>query len=441
MTTLFDNPIYAGLYGDTEAAAHLSAEAEIAAMLRFEAALAKVQAAMGIIPTEAGPAISNALSTANITAHDLTAGTTSAGVPVPALVKALRSAVAAPHGQFVHWGATSQDVLDTGLALRLVPLLDMLEDRLLRIVQTLLAQAKAHARTPMAGRTRSQIATPTTLGLRIAQWTAPLARCQTRLVELRPRVLVAHLGGASGNLSILGSQGPEAADRLSDALGLGRTPKPMGTERDGFLDLAHWLSMVTGILSRMAGDLILSGRSEIAELTAGQGGGSSTMPQKSNPVLAETITALARQCAAQVTPMTQALAHHEDRDGAAWATEWTALPQMLLACGAALRHGLTLASSLAPNTVRMTARLAENDAVHAEAMAFALAEQIGLPAAQALMKQAALDQAATGGTLADHVATACLAQGVAAPIVSLDPMLDASEAWIARLSADLGKAL
>ncbi|MDT8343368.1 MAG: lyase family protein, partial [Thermohalobaculum sp.] len=294
-----DDPLLAGLYGDGEVAAHLSAEAQVAALIRFEAALAVVEARLGVIPAAAGPAIAAALQQVSIAPGDLAAGTAAAGVPVPGLVKALRAAVGAPHGAYVHWGATSQDAMDTGLVLRLGAILDILGDRLDRLVDRLAAEAARHAGLAMAGRTRSQIATPTTLGLRIAAWLAPLARCRERLGQMRPRLLVVQLGGASGNLSILGAQGPAAIDALAAELDLHAPAKPWGTERDGLVELANWLAMVSGLLGRIGADLIVMGRSEIAEMAAGEGGGSSTMPQKANPVLAETLVTLARLAAAQ----------------------------------------------------------------------------------------------------------------------------------------------
>jgi 3-carboxy-cis,cis-muconate cycloisomerase len=268
----------------------------------------------------------------------------------------------------------------------------------------------------MAGRTRSQIATPTSFGLRIAGWLAPLARCRDRLRELRPRLMVVQLGGATGNLAVLGDQGIVVMEAVADELGLGCPAKPWHTERDAVVELANWLSMVSGLLGRIGADLILMGRSEIAEVTTGTGGGSSTMPQKQNPVLAETLVALARFNGGQAGLAQQALLHTEERDGTVWAVEWLALPQMLVATAAGLRHAATLAAGLRPRPERMAAAIASGGgAAHAEAMAFALARSMPLSEAQGLVKAAAADQARLGGQLGDRVAALCAERGIPAP--------------------------
>ncbi|MBK0399563.1 hypothetical protein H0I76_10195 [Limibaculum sp. M0105] len=438
MTGVFDDPIFAGLFGDPEVAAHLTPEAEIAAMIRFEVALAIVEARLGIIPSEAGDAIAAALPGVAVEPADLAAGTRSAGVPVPALVAALREAAGAPHGAFIHWGATSQDVWDTGFVLRLVPILGILERRLVALVGRLGDAARTHARLPMAGRTRSQVATPTTLGLRIAGWVAPLGRCLDRLAEMRSRVLAVQLGGASGNLSILGARAPEAMDLLADELGLARVAKPWGTERDGLVELSNWLAMVSGLLARMAGDLVILGRTEIGELFAGEGGGSSTMPQKANPVLPEALIALGRFNAGQAGVMAGTLFHLEDRDGTAWMTEWSVLPQMLVATGAGLAHANELAASLRPCAERMAATMeVAGGAIHAEALAFALARAMPLPEAQAMLKRAARSQAQHGGSLRDHLSPLCAARGVEMPVTDATDAIDNAERLVERLLAGL----
>ncbi len=416
--TAFDSELLGGLYSDAEIATHLGARAEIAAMLRFEAALARVEGRLGVIPAEAGLAISKALDRVTIEPDELGPATTAAGVPVPGLVKILRDRIGSPSGDFVHWGATSQDAMDTGLVLRLRSILDLLEARLHGLVARLAELARRYANLPMAGRTRSQIATPTTFGLRIAGWLAPLARCVERLDELRPRLLVVQLGGATGNLSVLADHGVAAMETLATELGLGCPAKPWHVERDGLVELANWLAMVSGLLGHIGADLIVLGRSEIAEATAGSGGGSSTMPQKANPVLAETLVTLARFNGVQVGLAQQALAQTEERDSTAWAIEWLCLPQMLVATGAGLRHAATLMSDLRVDSARMAAAIETGGgAAHAEALAFALAKHVGLPEAQAILMAAA--RVDGGGSLSDRVQAACAARGV--DLRALDP--------------------
>jgi len=398
----FCSTLTADLFGDEEIAARFSDAAEIAAMIRVEAALARAEGRLGIIPQDAAERISAALEDVVVDPERLRAGFASAGVPVPDLVAALREAVGGEAGAYVHWGATSQDIVDMGLVLRLREVCDVLDARLVRLGDALAEAAELHAELPMAARTRSQIATPTTFGLRIASWLAPLTRCRARLQELRPRLLAVQLGGASGNLSVFEGQGRALAQALADELGLAFPVKPWHAERDALAEFAGWLSLLTGSIGKMGGDLILLSRSEVGEVRAGAGGGSSTMPQKANPVGPEALVALARFNAGQVGLLHQALAHAEERDATAWSLEWMTLPQMAVAAGAALRHAEALATTIQPNAERMRANLdLGGGGAMAEAASFSLAEHMPRPEAQALVKRAARAAADTGASLAD----------------------------------------
>jgi len=394
---VFDHPLLGGVFGDDEIAALFSVEAELAAMIRVEVALARTQGRLGIIPLTAAEAIGE-LEDSTPDPAALMDGTCASGVIVPPLVKMLREAVGAPHGSYLHWGATTQDIVDTGLVLRLRVALGIIERRLSALIDALADEAERYADLPMAARTRSQVATPTTLGLRIAGWLAPLLRCRDRLAELRPRLLVVQLGGASGTLGVFGDRGIAVMEGLAAELDLAVPLKPWHSERDGPVDLAHWLALVTGALGKMAGDLIVMGRSEGGEMRAGMGGGSSTMPQKANPVAAEAMVSLARYNAGQVGMAHQAMLHAEERDCAAWALEWMALPSMVVATGAALSHAEGLARTLQPDAARMRAMM--GDDVMAEAAAFALADHMPLDEAQALVKKAAMES----GALLDRLA-------------------------------------
>jgi 3-carboxy-cis,cis-muconate cycloisomerase len=398
----FCSTLTADLFGDEEVAARFSDAAEIAAMIRVEAALARAEGRLGIIPRDAADQISAALADVVVEPESLRAGFASAGVPVPDLVAALRKAVDAEAGAYVHWGATSQDIVDTGLVLRLGEVCDLLDARLGRLGDALADAAERYAELPMAARTRSQIATPTTFGLRVAGWLAPLTRCRARLKELRPRLLTAQLGGASGTLSVFEDKGLEIAAALAEELRLSRPVKPWHSERDSVAEFAGWLSLLTGAIGKMGGDLIILSRSEVGEVRAGAGGGSSTMPQKANTVGPEALVALARFNAGQIGLAHQALAHAEERDATAWSLEWMALPQMAVAAGAALRHAENLATSVRPDAARMRANLdLGGGGAMAEAASFALAAHMPRPEAQALVKQAARAAAETNGSLAD----------------------------------------
>ncbi len=378
--------------GDAETAALFSDTAEIAAMVRVEAALAQVQGSLGVIPAAAGEAIAAALDGVVVDPAALGPGTAGSGIPVPALVKALRLIVGGDAAQYVHWGATTQDIVDTGLVLRLARLCDLLGGRLEAVIAALADQARAHRELVMAARTWGQIATPTTLGLRVAGWLAPLLRHRARLAQLRPRLLVVSCGGASGTMAAMGQAGPAVEAALAGALGLGVPPKPWHVERDSIAELGGWLSLVTGSLAKMGADLKLMAAHGTAR--SGAAGGSSTMPQKANPVGAEALVALARQNAASLAALHGALVHAEERDAAAWTSEWLVLPSMAVATGAALRHASELARTLQPDAEALRAEIAATrGTLLAEAAQFALAAHMPRPEAQDLVKAAVADLA------------------------------------------------
>lgn len=397
-----DSEIYGSLFSDPDTAELLCDAAEIAAMVAFEAALARVQGRLGLIPDAAARRIDETLAGATIPPARLAAGTASTGVPVPALVAELRTAVGGEAAAWVHFGATSQDVVDSALVLRLRTLLGLFDARLATLVGLLADLAQAHRRTVLVARTRSQQATPTTFGLKAAGWLAPLARTRERLAEISPRILVVQLGGASGNLASLGARGVEVMDALAAELGLASPALPWHAQRDRPLELAGWLALVTGSLGKLGLDLTRLAQSEVAEVRPGAGGGSSTMPQKSNPVAAEALVTLARHNATLISGMHQAMLHEHERDGSAWSLEWTMLRPMLVATGAALRSSIAVVETLVVDAPRMAMNLERsNGLVLAEAAVFALAAHLPCPEAQELVGTACTIAAAEGRHLVD----------------------------------------
>ncbi len=400
-----DSILHGGLLSDPDAAALFADAAEARAMLDFEAALARAEARCGVIPDDAAEAIATAAQALEPDLDALGAEEARSGVSVPALVTQLRRTAGAEAGQYVHWGATSQDAIDTALVLRLRSLCDLLDARLAALAGALAEQAEAHRGTVMAGRTRSQQASPTTFGLKIAGWLAPLVRHRARLAELRPRLLVVQLGGAAGTLAALGDDGVAVMEALAGELDLGCPPMPWHGQRDGVGELAGWLALVTGTLGKMGQDLVLLAQTEVGEVRAGEGGASSTMPHKSNPVAAEMLVALARLNAGLAGTMHQAAIQEHERGGPGWTVEWAALPQMAVAAAAALRHAEALARVLEVDAERMAANLAaSNGLVLAEAASFALAAHMPRADAQAIVKAAGIEAAAADGHLMDVLA-------------------------------------
>jgi 3-carboxy-cis,cis-muconate cycloisomerase len=384
----FDSVLLADLLGDGELAPLFGDRAAIAAMIRVECALARAGARAGILPRAAAEAIEVGLAGWAPDPGDLAAGTARAGVAVPPLLAAARARLAPEAAHWLHWGATSQDIVDTALALRLATALDILVARIARLEADLSQAAARWADLPMAGRTRAQAAAPIAFGDRCAAWAAPLADLAAEARALRPRIARIQLGGAVGTNAVLGPRASAVMAALAEELDL--VPAPAWhTNRAGPIALGHWCAAAAGAAGKIAGDLLLMGRSESGEARAGSGGGSSTMPQKANPVAAETVVALARYAATLAAPMHLAALHAEERDGAAWMLEWLALPQLVLAAGVALRHAGDLAASLDPDPDRMRARLvADGGAVMAEAAVFLLARTRLRAEAEAIVRRA-----------------------------------------------------
>ncbi len=344
MATAFDHPWLAGLVGDAELAALLGPAAELAAMLAFETALAAVEADAGVIPSEAAPAIASALAGFRPDMAALAEATARDGVVVPELVRQLRAAVGAPHAAHLHFGATSQDVIDTALVLRLKAALPVLAARLDAVVAALDALDDRFGARTLMGRTRMQAAIPVTAGARIASWRGPLARQRARLERLLPDLLVIQFGGAAGTLEKLGDRALPVRAALAAALGLADAPQ-WHSQRDRIAELGGWLATTTGALGKLGQDVALMAQAG-DEIALAGGGSSSAMPHKANPVGAEVLVALARFNAAQLGGLQQAMVHEQERSGAAWTLEWLLLPPMLMATAAALRTALQLATSV-----------------------------------------------------------------------------------------------
>ncbi|PSM17719.1 3-carboxy-cis,cis-muconate cycloisomerase [Nitratireductor sp. StC3] len=342
----FEHPFLSGLTGDREIAALFSVEAEMAAMLAFEAGLAAAEGAEGVVPAGAAAEIESRIKTFRPDLEALNQATARDGVVVPELVRQLRAAVGEPHAKYVHFGATSQDVIDTGLALRLAGAFDIFGARLDALAVALDALAVRDGAVEVMAHTRMQAAIPVPASRKIESWRAPLLRHRAAMAGVREGVCVLHFGGAAGTRDKLGAAGAAVARRLAVGLDLTVPDTVRHAERDGIAGLAAWLSLVTGTLGKMGQDIALAAQSEIGEIRLASGGGSSAMPHKVNPVGAELLVALARFNATLLSGMHQALVHENERSGAAWTLEWLLLPQMAVACGAALRTALSLVETI-----------------------------------------------------------------------------------------------
>lgn len=398
-----DSAIYRDLFGDAEISALFTDSAEVRAMMLVEGALAKVQGTMGMIPEVSGAAIHRAAMEQAIDPSVLADGAGGSGVPVPALVDAMRKAMEAPeHAQYVHWAATSQDIVDTGLALRLRQALTLIEGRLDQVLGSLAAMAEAEAETPITGRTWGQAAVVTSFGAVVAGWGWPLLNARQDLSLVRERTAVVSLSGAAGTNAAMGESAADVRAGMAKALNLSDPERSTHATRDGVAALAAWLTAVCTALGRIGEDVVFHAATGIGEVALGQSGGSSTMPQKANPVAPSALTAIAHQVLALNTAMQGAAMHRQQRDGAAWMTEWLSLPQMVILTGRATLTAQSMLASLEPRRAQMSANIgATNGMMFAEALSFALAKVMPRPEAQATIKSLVATALESGRSLGD----------------------------------------
>ncbi|RVA86124.1 3-carboxy-cis,cis-muconate cycloisomerase, partial [Mesorhizobium sp. M7A.F.Ca.US.006.04.2.1] len=307
-------------------------------------ALAQAEAENGIITKDDAAAIVAALATFRPDTALLRAAVAKDGVIVPELVRQIRAAVGEPHGDKVHLGATSHDVIDTGLVFRLKSIVEHLGLLLTETIIRLVSLEERFGGRALKGMTRMQPAIPIKVADRVRTWRAPLQRHQERLSEQSRRLLVVQFGGAAGTLEKLGDKGPAVRAALAAKLGLGDAPH-WQNQRDALADFAGLMSLLSGSLGKFGQDIALMAQGG-TEIELSGGGGSSAMPHKQNPVKAEALVALARFNATQLAGMHHALVHEQERSGAAWTLEWLLLPQMVIATAASLRLAAELTAQV-----------------------------------------------------------------------------------------------
>jgi 3-carboxy-cis,cis-muconate cycloisomerase len=367
-----------------------SDRARLQAMLDFEAALARAEADAGVIPAEAAEAISAACDADRFDIADLGRKGAVAGTFVAPLSKALTEAAGAA-GRFVHWGATTQDVLDTGMVLQVREALALVETDLQRLGDAAAALARRHALTPMAGRTFLQHALPTTLGAKAAGWLDALARHRERLHELRPRVLVLSFGGAAGTLSSLGDRALRVGEALARELGLALPPTPWHAHRDRFAELAGVLGLLAGTAGKIALDVALLMQTEVGEAcepAAPGKGASSAMPHKRNPAGSASVVAAARMAQGLVPVMFGAMFQEHERGIGAWQAEWGTLPQIFALAAGALANVTETVAGLDVDEARMRRNLdLTQGLIFSEAAVMALAPHLGRDRAYAKVRE------------------------------------------------------
>ncbi|HWA80848.1 MAG TPA: adenylosuccinate lyase family protein [Acetobacteraceae bacterium] len=387
-----DSEVFGTLYGSDAMRAIFDDRAYLGRMLAVEAALARVQARLGIIPAAAAERIAEAAASGPLEMASLAASVRKVGYPVVGVVAALSNR-AGEAGGWTHWGATTQDIMDTALVLMVRDGLRLIREEVAAILGALARQAEAHRQTVMAGRTHLQQALPITFGLKSAIWMQPFAAHLARLSELGPRVLCVQLGGAAGTLASLGAQGVAVMEALAAELGLAAPAAPWHVTRDGFAEVLSVLGLISGSLAKIATDVTLLAQSELAELSepyvAGRGA-SSTMPQKRNPIASEYILAASRMVQALVPVMMGAMAADHERATGPWQAELLALPQAFVLTHGALLHGRSIAEGMLVDSAQMRRNLDESGGlIVAEAVMMGLAPHLGRGEAHHVVARAA----------------------------------------------------
>jgi 3-carboxy-cis,cis-muconate cycloisomerase len=312
-------------------------------MLAFEEAWTRALMATGMASERDGEAALKALSGFNV--ESFRPASDRDGLPVPSLVARLREGLASGAAKAIHTGATSQDVIDTAMVLNGLAVLDRLDRRLQKLVSALIDLERRHGEAPLMARTRMQAALPATASLRLSAWQRLVQAQHDRMPALRDEIARVQIGGAIGLRDLPGANGDEVAKLVAYALGLKLAPV-WHTDRSSMVSFGHWLTLLTGALGKIGQDVALMAQQGLDEIDLDGGGGSSAMPHKQNPILAETMIAIARYVAGLQGSLAQAMLHEQERSGAAWSLEWLTLPAMAEATGAALLRAETLVGSI-----------------------------------------------------------------------------------------------
>jgi 3-carboxy-cis,cis-muconate cycloisomerase len=389
------SPLFAPLLSSAAMRAVCDDATTIQHMLDFEAALARAEAATGVIPASAVEPIAKACKTESFDIAALAEAATRSGNLAIPLVKALTANVAkadAEAARYVHWGATSQDVIDTAAMLSLRAGIDALLVDLDRAIAGFAALARKHRNTAVVARTWLQHALPMPFGLKLAEYAAALHRSKLRLKRLGEETLALQFGGAAGTLAALGDKGLTVSEALARELKLPLPEAPWHTHRDRIAEAASVFAIISGSCGKIARDVSLMMQTDVGEAfePAGAGrGGSSTMPHKRNPVAAASALGAATMAPNLAATIFAAQVQDHERSAGPWHAEWPTLPALMLVTSGALAAIVDLAEGLEVDAARMRANLdATHGLIMAEAVTFALAEQIGKSDAHHLIEAA-----------------------------------------------------
>ena len=435
--------VFHDLFGTEEMRRVFDDRALLQSWLDAEAALAEAEAACGVIPAEAAAEIARQAKADLFDPAEIRRDIGAANHPLVPLVRRLSALCEGDAGEYVHWGATTQDIMDTGAVLQIRDAHAILLRRVDELAATLAERVSEERGTVLAGRTHGQHAVPITLGLKLAVFLDELLRHRERLVQLAPRLFVAQLAGAAGTLASLGGNAARVQEEFARRLGLGVPAVARHTARDGLAELTAILSMAAATCERFADEVILLQKTEVGELFEAhrqQHVGSSTMPQKRNPMTAESVVAASRLVRRNLVVAVEGMTGQHERDMGAWQAEWQWLGDLCITADATLTQTIRLARGLTVDRERMRANLALTDGlIMAEAVMMEAAETIGRQRAHDLVHDLAMKAFETRRPFAELLkADERIAEAI--PGDRIDALLNGSE-YLGLSATSVGRVL
>jgi 3-carboxy-cis,cis-muconate cycloisomerase len=401
-STVFDSILFRDAFGTAKMREVFSDLALIQRYIDTEVALAKAEARVGVIPAEAAEVIARESKLDRIDLEHMRHETDIVGYPILPLVHQLVE-MCGESGRYIHWGATTQDIMDTAVALQVRDALQIIDGDIRDLRKILADLAQKHRDTPMAGRTHLQQALPVTFGYKVAIWLAMFDRHQQRLTELLPRVAVVEFAGAAGTLASIGEKGFAVQKAMADELKLGVPATTWHVARDGFAEAVNLLALITGSLGKIALDIMIMASTEFGEVyepfVKGRGA-SSTMPQKRNPISSELMLAAAKAVRQHAGLMVDAMIHDFERATGPWHAEWIAIPESFILTAGALHQAKFALGGLIVDVDRMRHNLGiSKGLIVAEAVMMGMAPHVGRQQAHDIVYDACRTTNEKGGTL------------------------------------------
>ncbi|WP_051202205.1 class-II fumarase/aspartase family protein [Ferrimonas senticii] len=399
--SVFDSAIYGSLFSNDEIRAIFNDDALVSYWLEVEVALAQSQAELGLIPAAAAQSIAKVAKLETIDMAALGTNTAKVGRGIKGLTDQLRKAGDANVKSYLHYGSTTQDIMDSATAMQIDAALEVSKQRLTKLILTVAAMAEAHKDTVMVARSNGQDAIPTTFGLHLSTYLSELDRHHQRLAEVQSRLTI-QVGSTVGTLAPYGEQGVALQHKMADKLGLAAPLTPWNPSRDVFAETVQTVSLINATLGRLALDVNTLSRTPINEIKEGESGASSTMPQKRNPRAAEFMGAFERMGSMYNAAATQIMSHNDTRQGAPWIVEWSIIPESFMVANEAMDRAQRLFDNLIVNPEAMRANfMASDNFVMSEAVMNAMVAKIGRGAAYDMVKKAI--KAAPVGTTLDQI--------------------------------------